>query len=118
MKTQCPHCNTQTEIPVEFLDKTARCDFCKKLFLAEDIATMKFLKAEQRQPPKSDYLRFFGGVAIAIACICILIGLSNENETIDISGLILFSLGIITIGIGTIIRAINANTEEIKKTRK
>ena len=66
--------------------------------------------------PDTQYLRFFGVIALIISVLMCLAGIGNEDKTAMISALIIFLLGIIIIGIGTLINAINCNTEEKRKS--
>lgn len=125
MKTQCPNCKKEFESPDEYNNQTVKCPFCKQAFLAikKDITyTSKPASPipDNKIPPMfytlpdNGYLQGFAVLAIIIACFCILGGL-DKDPVISVGGLLLFFISIGLIGLGTIIRAINANTEELKK---
>lgn len=126
MNIQCPNCKKKFKVPDEYEGKTAKCPSCKHDFIAVNKDFIYRTKPSKNidfnpsnnskwQMPDNGYLHFFGNSALVIACFCLYSSIIGENVTAGIGGLLLFFLGILINGIGTAIRAVNANTEELKK---
>ncbi|HAL45483.1 MAG: hypothetical protein A2Y12_08735 [Planctomycetes bacterium GWF2_42_9] len=64
--------------------------------------------------PDNHYLRFFGGGNLIAAVIIFIMAITSQTDAGNLffAAVIIFNMGLILLGIGSIITAINCNTDK------
>ena len=126
MKTQCPKCKNEQDVPEQYGGKEVKCLKCKELFVALEYKPVampqsppqpKAIKtAEPTEPASGLFLKILGGFAILIA---VFLALDQRSLIVLIvsagGGLLLIGIGWIVDSLQDIFRILKKISEKLPK---
>lgn len=111
MKTQCPECKTEQDVPEQYVGKEVKCLKCKELFVASEHKPVLTPKpppqpVELPAPSSVYYPQIIGGLSAGFSILGLISSVTEGTGEMVVECFIWLCLSFILIALGTLINAI------------